>query len=71
MSGYTGTSALIEALRDWRRNTSTLAFVVIVIAGATFIGSKEAYYAASLIIFTTWMFWFILTGIEWIKRADF
>ncbi|MFC6964052.1 hypothetical protein [Halocatena marina] len=71
MSRYTGTSALIEALRDWRRNVSTLVFVVVVLAGATFIGSREAYYAASLIIFATWMIWFIVTGIEWIKRADF
>lgn len=71
MSDYTGTTALIEALRDWRRNLSALGFAVVVLAGASLFGSKEAYYVAALLIFTTWMLWFVLTGIEWVKRADF
>lgn len=71
MSDYTGTTALIEALRDWRRNISALLFVVAVLAGATLVGSKEAYYLASLVVFSTWMVWFVLTGIEWVKRAEF
>lgn len=71
MSSHTGWSALSEALRDWRRNTSTLLFVVAVLAVATLVGTKMAYYTASLIIFTVWMVWFVLTGIEWVKLAEF
>lgn len=71
MSEYTGTTALIEALRDWRRNTAALLSIVVVLAIATLIGTFMAYYTASLIIFSIWMVWFVLTGIEWVKRADF
>ena len=70
-SEYTGTTALIEALSDWRRNVSALGFVAAVLAGAAYVGSREAYYTASMVIFTIWMGWFVLTGIEWVKRADF
>ena len=71
MAEYTGKTALIEALRDWRRNVGALVVVVAVLAGAAFVGSKEAYYTAALVVFTIWMVWFVLTGIEWVKRADF
>lgn len=71
MADATGTDALVEALRDRRRNGVALAFAVAVLAAATLVGSLEAYYVASLILFTTWMLWFVLTGIEWVKRADF
>jgi hypothetical protein len=71
MAEYTGKTALVEALRDWRRNVGALVVVVAVLAGAAFVGSKEAYYTAALVVFTIWMVWFVLTGIEWVKRADF
>ena len=38
MSEYTGTTALMEALRDWRRNVSVLLFTVAVLAVTTLIG---------------------------------
>ncbi|MFC6733884.1 MULTISPECIES: hypothetical protein [unclassified Haladaptatus] len=71
MGAYTGTTALIEALRDPRRNVAALLVVAAALFGAMQIGSREAYYTASLVIFTVWMAWFILTAIEWLKRADF
>ena len=70
-SEYTGTTALIEALRDWRRNAVALVFAVGTLAAAAYVGSKEAYYLAAMVVFTIWMGWFVLTGIEWVKRADF
>jgi hypothetical protein len=68
---HTGTSALVEALRDRRRNAGALAFAVAVLAAAAFVGSPAAYFTASLVVFSTWMAWFVLTCIEWVKRADF
>lgn len=67
----TGRAALVEALSDWRRNVSALLFVVVVLIVAAAIGSSIAYYTAALVVFSTWMVWFVLTGIEWVKRADF
>jgi hypothetical protein len=64
-------SALIEALRDWRRNVGALLSVVAVLAAAALVGTKLAFYTASLIIFTVWMVWFVLTGIDWVKLAEF
>lgn len=71
MTSHTGMSALIEALRDWRRNVAALFSVVAVLAVASFVGTKMAYYTASLIVFTVWMVWFVLTGIDWVKLAEF
>lgn len=71
MGEYTGTTALIEALRDWPRNVAALLTVAAALGSASVIGSKEAYYGASLVIFTVWMAWFVLTAVEWLKRADF
>lgn len=71
MSDPTGTSALVEALRDRRRNLGALGFAVAVLAVATLVGSRVAYYAAALILFSTWMAWFVFTCIEWVERADF
>lgn len=64
-------SALIAALRDRRRNVAALCSVVSVLAIAALVGTKEAYYLASLIVFTIWMVWFVLTGIEWVRLAEF
>lgn len=71
MSEYTGLTALIEALSNWRRNVSALLFAVVTLAVAAVIGSSIAYYTSALLIFMTWMVWFVLTGIDWVKRADF
>ncbi len=71
MGAYTGTTALREALDDWQRNVAAFLVAAAVVGGASVIGSKEAYYAAALIIFTVWMVWFVLTAVEWLKRADF
>lgn len=71
MGADTGTTALLAALGDWHRNVAALLAVAAVFAGATVVGSKEAYYTALLVSFTVWMFWFVLTAIEWLKRADF
>lgn len=71
MSNHTGWSALVAALRDWRRNVASLLSVVAVLVVAALVGTKMAYYTASLIVFTVWMVWFVLTGIEWVKLAEF
>lgn len=71
MNGHTGTTALIEALRDWRRNAGALTAVVVTLACAALVGTKEAYYTASMVVFTVWMVWFVLAGIEWVKLAEF
>ena len=71
MSGSTGETALVEALRDRRRNTAALLGVVVTLAIAALIGTNVAYYTAVLIVFSIWMAWFVLACIEWLKRADF
>lgn len=71
MSSHTGTSSLIEALRGRRRNGAALGFVAATVAAAALVGTKEAYYVAGLVVFSTWMLWFVLAGIEWVKLADF
>lgn len=71
MSSRPGTAALVEALRNWRRNVGAVLFAVAVLAAATLVGSKGAYYAASLLVFTAWMVWFVLTCIDWVTRAEF
>jgi predicted benzoate:H+ symporter BenE len=71
MSEYTGETALVEALRDRRRNTAALLSVVVTLAVAALIGTNVAYYTAGLIVFSIWMIWFVLASIEWLKRADF
>lgn len=64
-------SALAEALRDWRRHAAALAVVALAFGLAAVLGSTEAYYGAALVAFSVWMVWFVLTGIEWVRRADF
>jgi hypothetical protein len=70
MSEYTGRTALVEALRDRRRNTAALLGVAVSLASAVVIGTSVAYYAAAPISFSIWMAWFVLASIEWVKRAD-
>ncbi len=71
MANNLGEAAVVAALKDWRRHA--MALVVIGIAGgiALLIGSREAFYGAALIAFSVWMVWFVLTAIEWVKRANF
>jgi hypothetical protein len=71
MSSHPGTAALVEALRDRRRNLGAVLSAVAAVAVATLVGSKAAYYAASLIVFTVWMVWFVLNCIEFVTRPDF
>ena len=71
MSNRRAESALVEALRDWRRHAAALAIVAAVFGGAFVLGSREAYYGAALVAFSVWMGWFVLTAIEWIRLADF
>lgn len=71
MPEHTGETALVEALRDRRRNTAALLGIAVTLAIATVIGTNVAYYTAVLIVFSIWMIWFVLACIEWVKRADF
>ncbi|MFB6197099.1 MAG: hypothetical protein ABEI52_02355 [Halobacteriaceae archaeon] len=58
---------LAIALNDWRRNVIAILIVVISYGFAVIIGSNLALYAAALIAFSTWMGWFVLTGVEFIN----
>jgi hypothetical protein len=71
MSDHTGTTALVAALRDRRRNLGAAGFVLAVLAVAMVVDTRIGYYTASLFVFVTWMVWFVLVAIEWIKRAEF
>lgn len=71
MSNRPAEAALLEALRDRRRNGGAIGFVVLAVGVAAMIGSSGAYYAAGLIAFTIWMAWFVLMTIDWIRVADF
>ncbi len=71
MPAKTGAAALKEALSDWRRNTGALLSAAVVVAAAWTVGTNEAYYLAALILFTIWMVWFVLAGIDWVRVAEF
>jgi hypothetical protein len=64
-------AAVVAALSDWRRHAAAVAAVVVafVVAGAT--GVAGAYYGAALVAFTVWMAWFVLTTIDFLRRANF
>lgn len=64
-------TALREALTDWRRNLSALALVALAFGLAALSASPGVQYGAALVVFTVWMAWFVLTAIDWIRRADF
>lgn len=66
-----GGAAVVAALKDWRRHALALAVIGVAGVAAVLIGSREAVYAAGLIAFSVWMVWFVMTAIEWVKRADF
>ncbi|MFB6281934.1 MAG: hypothetical protein ABEH40_07945 [Haloferacaceae archaeon] len=71
MSETTASAALRAALADWRRHAGALAVVAVAFAVAAAISRPEAQYAAWLVTFCVWMTWFILTTIEWVRRAEF
>jgi len=71
MAERTGAAALKEALSDWRRNAVALLAAVLVLGAAAVAGSREAFYLAALVLFTIWMVWFVLTGIDWVRLAEF
>lgn len=71
MSNRPGRTALVAALADGRRHLGALVAVAVVFGVARSFGSTGAYYAASLVVFTIWMVWFVLTAVEWLRHADF
>ncbi|MFB6301260.1 MAG: hypothetical protein ABEH78_00120 [Haloferacaceae archaeon] len=71
MPETTARSALREALADWRRHAGALAVVAAAFGVAAVVARPEAQYAAYLVTFVVWMVWFVLTTIEWIRRAEF
>jgi hypothetical protein len=70
-SDHPAESALREALTDWRRNLAALAVVAAALGVAALSASAGVQYGAALVVFTVWMAWFVLTAIDWIRRADF
>ena len=64
-------SALRAALADWRRHAVAAALVVAAFAVAELLAAPTARYGAYLIAFAVWMAWFVLTTVEWLRRADF
>lgn len=71
MSSRPGTAALFAALRDRRRNATALVVALAAIALAVVAANDLAYYAAGLVVFAVWMVWFVMTAIEWVRRAEF
>jgi hypothetical protein len=66
-----GREALWAALGDRQRNLLTLVAVVGVVGVAVSVDSSVAYYGAGLTVFSIWMVWFVLTAIDWLRRAEF
>lgn len=60
-------SALLTALRDWKRNALAFAAIVVVFGGAAWTSSQIALYGAGLVAFTIWMAWFVLTGADFLE----
>lgn len=71
MSNRPGRTALVAALADWQRHLAALLIVAAAFGMASNLGSSRAYYTAWLVTFAVWMGWFVLTAIEWLRRADF
>jgi hypothetical protein len=63
--------ALVAALTDWRRNLVALSLVLGLVAVATALQTRVAYYGAALAAFVVWMVWFVLVSVDWLQRADF
>lgn len=71
MSSQPARAAVVAALSDWRRHAVALAVVAVGFGAAAAAGSAGAYYGAGLLAFTVWMAWFVLTTIDFLRRADF
>jgi hypothetical protein len=71
MSETSARDALVAALGDWRRHTAALALAALAVVGALVVGTPTARYGAGLFVFAVWMVWFVLTCVEWIRRAEF
>lgn len=71
MTDQPGRTALVVALRAWRRHAVALVLVAAAFGIAAGLDSEIAFYGAGLVAFAVWMAWFVLTAIDWISRADF
>ena len=71
MTKHPAQAALVEALADARRNGVALGLAGAALGSAVLLGTDEAYFGAGLVVFTVWMGWFVLTAVEWLRRADF
>jgi hypothetical protein len=63
--------ALGASLRNWRRNLLAAAAVTAGFAVAAAVDTAGAFYGAALLAFAVWMLWFVLTAVDWIRRAEF
>lgn len=68
---HSARSAARAALADWRRHAGAIAVIAAAFGVAALIADPVAQYAAYLVTFAVWMVWFVLTTIEWIRRAEF
>ena len=67
-----GESRTVRILGPNRRNLAALAVVGTVLVGAyTFVSHPVVRYGAWLVVFTIWMLWFVLAGVQWLSMADF
>lgn len=71
MSNQPARTAVVAALSHWQRHAVAVAAVAVTFGVAAASGVSGAYYGAALIAFTVWMAWFVLTTIEFLRRADF
>lgn len=59
--------ALVTALKGWKRHAAAILVVLLSFGVATLLSSQVALYAAVLVAFTTWMAWFVFTGVEFLR----
>ncbi|MFC6941279.1 hypothetical protein ACFQE8_15120 [Salinirubellus sp. GCM10025818] len=64
-------AALRAALADWPRHVAAVVLVAGAFAAAELLATPSARYGAYLVAFAVWMAWFVLTAVEWLRRADF
>lgn len=64
-------AAVVAALSDWRRHAAAVAIAAAGFLAADAWGVPGAYFGAALLAFTVWMAWFVLTTIDFLRRADF
>jgi uncharacterized membrane protein YdbT with pleckstrin-like domain len=63
--------ALATSLRNWHRHLAAVVAAAAGFAVAAAVDTAGAFYAAALLAFVVWMLWFVLTAVDWIRRADF